>query len=86
MASASLEVPILGLCQATTAHSMHTKNAAAYILPSPPQEAHLSMLRKDMGLLDLELLALKVKLKMGDSYKGSPVQVIVAVMQCAVTV
>lgn len=38
------------------------------------QEAHLSMLRKDMGLLDLELLALKVKLKMGDSYKGSPVQ------------
>lgn len=42
------------------------------------------MLRKDMGLLDLELLALKVKLKMGDSYNGSPVQVIVAALQYAV--
>lgn len=33
------------------------------------------MLRKDMSLLDLELLELQLKLKMGDSYSGSPVQV-----------
>lgn len=33
------------------------------------------MLRKDMCLLDLELLELKLKLKMGESYSGTPVQV-----------
>jgi hypothetical protein len=44
------------------------------------QNAHLSMLRKDMSLLDLELLELKLKLKLGDGYSGSPVQV-----KCQVT-
>jgi hypothetical protein len=39
------------------------------------QDAHLSMLRKDMSLLDLELLELKLKLKMGEGYSKSPVQV-----------
>lgn len=39
------------------------------------QDAHLSMLRKDMSLLDLELLELKLKLKLGEAYSGSPVQV-----------
>lgn len=33
------------------------------------------MLRKDMSMLDLELLELKLKLKMGESYSRSPVQV-----------
>lgn len=33
------------------------------------------MLRKDMFMLDLELLELKLKLKMGESYSRSPVQV-----------
>jgi hypothetical protein len=33
------------------------------------------MLRKDMSLLDLELLELKLKLKMGEGYSKSPVQV-----------
>lgn len=33
------------------------------------------MLRKDISLLDLELLELKLKLKMGEGYSKSPAQV-----------
>lgn len=33
------------------------------------------MVRSDLSQLDLELLELKVKLKMGDGYAGSPLQV-----------
>lgn len=36
------------------------------------------MLRKDMSVLDLELLELKLKLKMGEGYSGSAVQAAVS--------
>lgn len=42
------------------------------------QDAHLAMLRKDMSLLDLQLLELKLKLKMGEGYSGSDVQAAVS--------
>ncbi|KAF6257500.1 hypothetical protein COO60DRAFT_1222554 [Scenedesmus sp. NREL 46B-D3] len=37
------------------------------------QDAHVTMLRKDMAHLDLELLELKLKLRAGDAFKGTPV-------------
>lgn len=38
------------------------------------QNAHMQMLRKDMRQMDLELLGLKLQLRMGDEYKGSPLE------------
>lgn len=35
------------------------------------QDAHVEMLRRDMAQMDLQLLQLKLKMRMGDAYKDS---------------
>lgn len=60
----------MATCRCCTRMCAHVEHLCVVL-----QDAHLSMLRKDMSLLDLELLELKLKLKLGDAYSGSPVQV-----------
>lgn len=64
-----------GVVNLTAVAQIQSTSRSISCPPLRTQAAHLSMLRKDLSLLDLELVELQLKVKMGEAYSGSQVQV-----------